>query len=59
MNEKEVFVVLYKGKELKAWFGGDGTRIPVWELDNEKEAKAFLKNNKYHKPKLIKAKLIY
>lgn len=57
----EVLTVLYRGKDLLGWFGGDGTRIPVWETGKEAraEAKAFLKDNKFHKPVLIKATISY
>lgn len=60
-KEKEVYVALYKGKHLLAWSGGYGTRIPVWETGREdkKEIRAFKKNNKYHKPVMVKATITY
>jgi len=57
--KKEIYTVLLQGKDLVAWFGGDGTQIPVWELDNKEGAEAFLEHNKYHNPKLIKATIVY
>jgi len=56
--EKEVLVALYRG-EVKAWFGGDGNMVQVWENDKigRKESKMFLIHNKYHRPKIVKAKI--
>lgn len=58
-KETEVIVALYHGR-IQGWFGGDGTMIPVWETDStgKRESKMFLKWNKYHRPKLAKAKII-
>lgn len=55
----EVYTVRLKDEPPMEWYGGDGSRIPVWESSNIKEAKQFIKDNKYHRPKLVKATLTY
>jgi len=60
MKSVEVLTVLFKGK-VTAWFGGDGNRVPVWEDNKQgrKEAQWFLNHNRYHKPVIVKALIVY
>jgi len=58
---EQVLLALYRGKEIRMWFGGDGSFIPVWQdtPDGKKASKMFKDHESFHKPEIVSATITY